>query len=282
MDIVIDAFVEIIDFKRFPQKMKYGAIGMVFGKVTHGLTTNHFSELVHESQIDGNGVPSVSISQASSAILYEISSEISVALRFLQGCKWFDPQVQFITEGLSPFSEVKAIGWRDEWGISAKVDLAFYLENLCQELELDGQIYTQEWYYAKVSHLYFNDGEIPDVAMTIGVLLSQMWWKLDQEVAAIRGHESISSLDRANKAKQLRVKEQASAKNTVILAFWQKALVEHGPEVMRRDSNAAQAIFAMASEKRPRELQIRRTGKIIGAEAIRKRIVELRRQGKIG
>ena len=109
MDIVIDAFVEIINFKRFPQKVKYGAIGMVFGKVTHGLTTNYFSELVRESQIDKNGVPCVSISQASSAILYEVSSEISVALRFLQGCKWFDPQVQFITEGLAPFSEVKAM-----------------------------------------------------------------------------------------------------------------------------------------------------------------------------
>jgi hypothetical protein len=277
-----EAYVEIIDFKRFPQKMKYGAIGMVFGKVTHGLTANFFSELIHSSQLDADGNPNVSVSAASRAIMYEVSSEISVALRFLQGCNWFDENVSFITTGVEPFSEVEVHGWRHEWGIPAKVDVSFYLEDVCEELELDGLIYSQEWYYAKASHLYFKEVEVPDVAMTIGILLSQMWWKLDQEVAALRGHENLDSLDRANKAKKLRMKEQASAKNTVIQAYWHKALAEHGAEIMRRDSNAAQAIFAMATEKRPRELQIRSTGKIIGAEAIRKRLVELRRRGKIG
>lgn len=277
-----ETFVEILDFKRFPQQMKYGAIGMAFGKITHGLTTNYFSELIHKFQLDEDGNPIVSVSAASNAIMYEISSEISVALHFLQANNWFDEKVQFTIVGLEPFSEIHAEGWQDEWGISAKVDLAFYLEDVCQELELDGQIYTQEWYYAKASHLYFKDVEIPDVAMTIGILLSQMWWKLDQEEAALRGHDSISSLDRANKAKKLRMKEQTSAKNTVIQAYWQKARNELGAEVMRRDSNAAQAIYAMASKKRPRELQIRSTGKIIGPEAIRKRLVELRRESKIG
>ena len=55
MDNPKEAYVEIIDFKRFPQKMKYGSIGMVFGKVTHGLTTNFFSELIHEFQLDAEG-----------------------------------------------------------------------------------------------------------------------------------------------------------------------------------------------------------------------------------
>ena len=282
MDHRSGAFVEIIDFKRFPKKMKYGAIGMVFGTVTHGLTTNYFSELVHETQLDAEGNPSLSISDATNAIMYELSAEISVALRFLQGCNWFGEDVQFVTVGSQPIEDLQVDGWRDEWNVSAKVDLAFFLEDICQELELDGLIYTQEWYYAKVSHLYFKDGEIPNFAMTIGILLSQMWWKLEQEKAAMRGHKNSISLDRANRAKKLRMEEQTSAKNTVILSFWQKALAEHGSEVMRRDSNAAQAVYAMAFEKRPRELQLRSTGKIIGAEAIRKRIIELRREGKIG
>ena len=51
---------------------------------------------------------------------------------------------------------------------------------------------------------------------------------------------------------------------------------------MRKDSNAAQAIFAIASRKRPKELQIKSTGEIIGVEAIRKRISALRKLEKIG
>ncbi len=195
MDIENTTHVEIIDFKRFPQKMKYGAIGMAFGKITHGLTTNYFSETVHEIQLGDDGMPLISISEASNGILYKIASEISIALLFLQGCGWFEDHLQFVAEESSPFGEVAVEGWRTEWNISAQVDLQHYLEDVCQELELDGQIYTQEWYYAKVSHLYFKDGDIPDVAMTIGILLSQMWWKIEQEAAAVRGHDNITSLD---------------------------------------------------------------------------------------
>ncbi len=262
--------------------MKYGGVGMVFGKINHGLTTNYFSEIFYESQVGSDGVPVVSLQAASKAILYDIASEISVALRFLQGREWFDANVQFSTTGLPPFSEIVVDGWRAEWGNSTRVDLEFYLEDLCQELELNDLIYSQEWYYAKASYLYFKDHKLPDHAMTIGILLSQMWWKLEQEDAAIRGRENQRSLDRANLAKKLRMKEQATAKDTVLVMYWHRALQEHGAEVMKRDSNAAQAIFAMATERRPRELQIRSSGKIIGAEAIRKRLVELRRQGKIG
>lgn len=277
-----EVFVEVIRFDRFPQKMKYGGVGMVFGKISRGLTTNYFSEIFYESQIGEDGVPLVSAQAASKAILYDIASEITVALRFLQGRGWFEEKVQFSSTGMPPFSEIVVDGWRTAWGDSTRVDLEFYLEDLCEELELNGLVYTQEWYYAKVSHLYFKDHNIPDYAMTIGILLSQMWWKMEQEDAAIRGRENQTSLDRANIAKKLRMREQTTAKNAVLVAYWNRALAEHGAEVMRRDSNAAQAIFALATEQRPRELQIKKSGKIIGAEAIRKRLVALRRQGKIG
>lgn len=135
----------------------------------------------------------------------------------MQGCGWFDEDVKFSSTGFAPFSEVIVEGWRNGWSDSTRVDLQYYLEDVCEELELSGQIYTQEWYYAKVCLLYFQDAEIPDVAMTIGILLSQMWWKLEQETAALRRHESISSLNRANQAKKLRMKELTSAK---IGSFW--------------------------------------------------------------
>ena len=86
-------FVEIIDFKEFPKKMKYGAIGMVFGKVTNGLTTNFFSELYYPFQLDENGIPEITVQSALGAINYCLSDEIMGALVFLQGQNWFDENV---------------------------------------------------------------------------------------------------------------------------------------------------------------------------------------------
>lgn len=123
MDDNSEPFVEIIDFKRFPQKMKYGAIGRAFGKVQHGRKINYFSELVHVSQLDSNGNPNISVSQATSAILYKITAEVATALRFLQGCGWFSEEVEIVTTGLSQNDELAIEGWREEWNISARVDL---------------------------------------------------------------------------------------------------------------------------------------------------------------
>jgi len=47
--------IEIIDFKLFPQKINGGAVGMVFGKIIHGMTANFFSELIFPYQIETTG-----------------------------------------------------------------------------------------------------------------------------------------------------------------------------------------------------------------------------------
>jgi len=68
----------------------------------------------------------------------------------------------------------------------------------------------------------------------------------------------------------------------VIASYWAEAASELGPEVMRRDSNAAQAIYAIALKRRPKEMQLKSTGEIIGVDAIRKRLLALRKLEKIG
>lgn len=117
------------------------------------------------------------------AVRYSVASEILVAVRFLQGHGWFESDVSFFIDGTELFEEVHANGWKSErcsggeWGIPERVDMAFYLEDVVGELEAEGREYSKEWYYAKVSQLYFSDVEIPDVAMTIGILLAQLWWR---------------------------------------------------------------------------------------------------------
>ena len=51
---------------------------------------------------------------------------------------------------------------------------------------------------------------------------------------------------------------------------------------MRRDNNAAQAIYAIAVKKQPKEMQLKSTGEIIGVDAIRKRLPSLRKMKIIG
>lgn len=280
--------LEIIDYKSFPQPLEVGAVGMVFGKISNGLTANFFSELIYPFHLDADGKPSISFQFALNAIRYSATSEVLVAVQYLQGHGWFERGVEFVISGKDPFDKVQARGWKsergssDEWGVSEQVDMAFYLEEIVGELELDGREFSKEWYYAKVSHLYFSDVEVPDVAMTMGILLAQLWWRADLGDVAERGHANSEALQKANHARKERSKTQSEDKNRVISEYWFEARAELGSETMRRDSNAAQAIYAIAMQKRPRELLVKASGEVIGVEAIRKRISALRKLGKIG
>ena len=181
---------------------------MALGKVINGLTANYFSELVYPFHLDEDDKPKFSVESAIAAIRYSVCSEITVALRYLQGRNWFDEEIKFWVDGLEPLDEIRLEGWSENWDTAAKIDLAYFLEDVCAELELADQAFTQEWYYAKVSHHYFSDIEVPDVAFTIGILLSQMWWKLDFEAAALRGAANIESLERANRARATHSRSQ--------------------------------------------------------------------------
>lgn len=280
--------LEIIDYKSFPKPLGVGAVGMVFGKITNGLTANFFSELIHPFHLDANGYPSIDISFALNAIRYSATSEVLIAVQYLQGHGWFESEVEFFISGVDPYDEVHAKGWKsergsgDEWGIPERVDMAFYLEDVVGELEAEGKELSKEWYYAKVSHLYFSDIEISDVAMTIGILLAQLWWRADLGDVAERGHANSEALQKANSARKERSKVQSEDKNKLISQYWFEALGDVGAETMRRDSNAAQAIYAIAMRKRPKELLVKSTGEVIGVEAIRKRISALRKLDKVG
>jgi hypothetical protein len=280
--------LEIIDYKSFPQPLGVGAVGMFFGKVSNGLTVNFFSELIYPFHLDADGKPSISSQFALNAIRYSATSEVLVAVQYLQGHGWFESDVEFFISGEDPFDELQARGWKsergssDDWGVAERVDMAFYLEDVVGELELNGNEFSKEWYYAKISHLYFSDVEVPDVAMTMGVLLAQLWWRADVGDVAERGRANSAALQKANSARKKHSKAQSEGKNKVISEYWFEARAELGNEVMRRDSNAAQAIYAIAMRKRPKQLLIKATGEVIGVEAVRKRVSALRKLEKIG
>ncbi|MEP2528334.1 MAG: hypothetical protein ABJH78_10160, partial [Lentilitoribacter sp.] len=188
----------------------------------------------------------------------------------------------------NPFDEIQAKGWKSEggsvekWGVHERVDMASYLEDVVNELETECKQFSKEWYFAKIAQLYFSDIEIADVAMTIGILLAQLWWRDDLGDVAERGHSNSEALQKANSARKERSKVQSEDRNNIIAQYWFDAMAEFGAETMRRDSNAAQAIYVIAMRKRPKELLIKATGEVIGVEAIRKRISALRKLNKLG
>ncbi len=274
--------VEIIDYKKFPQRQKYGVVGIVFGKVINGLTINYFSTSVFSSELGEDGQPIIRVERAIGSICYEISSEISTALLYLQANNYIDEKVGISVVGAEPFHEVELEGWSECWDTKAQVDLAFFLEDVCEELETKGQAFSQEWFYAKICHLYFTDKEIPDVSFTIGILLSQMWTKLEHEAATIRGISNQTALQKANSEKQIVIKKRAEEKKAEIVKLWHRVCKEHGADAMRKDSNAAQAIYAVAESEKPKALIIRTSGNVIGVEAIRKTLGLLRKDGKLG
>ena len=261
---------------------------MVFGKVSNGLTVNFFSELIYPFQLDSEGKPTISVQFALNALRYSATSEVLVAVQYLQGHGWFEREVEFYISGKDPFDELRARGWKsersssEEWGVSEQVDMAYYLEDVVGELELDGREFSREWYYAKVSHLYFIDVNVADVAMTMGILLAQLWWRADHEDVVERGLANSEALQKANLARKERSKIQSEEKNKVISKYWLEARAELGMETMRRDSNAAKAIYAIAVRKRTKQLLVKATGEVIGVEAIRKRISALRRLKRVG
>lgn len=273
--------VTIHDFTRFPKKMRFGVVGTVLGEVSNGMTSNFFSGVVFQPQLTGDVIPTVSVANALSSISYSIAPEIIVALRFLQEKGWFDKSVRFSTKTTGA-CEVVVLDWGNTPGEASFIELAFYLEDVCQELESASREYSPEWFYAKISHLYCEDRDNPDIIFTIGILLSQLWMKEKHENAALRGAENEASLLRANKVRKAQSPALTKAKNMAIVELWNKAFDQFGADTMRHDSNAAQAIYELAFSLRPKELLVKSTGDVIGTEAIRKRIISLRKTGELG
>lgn len=268
---------EITDYKSFPEPTFVGAVGMVFGRISNGLTTSFFSQMVYPFQLDANGYPSIDVSFALNAIQYSVASEVLIAVQYLQGHGWFESEVEFFISVKYSLEQLHTRGWTSE-----SVGIVFYLEDVIEELQAEGKEFSVEWYYAKVAQLYFRDGDVPDVAMTIGILLAQLWWKVDLGDVTELGFASSEGLQKANSARKNSIKAQSEAKNRVLAEYFFEAAAEFGSETMRRDSNAALAIYEIALRKRPKELLIKSSGEIIGVDAIRKRISELRKLKIVG
>lgn len=137
--------------------------------------------------------------------------------------------------------------------------------------------YSETFYAALVRYHYY----ISENDFLAGYLWAEMVWKFMHERSALAGEKNLSALAAAELAKPKKAASRRSAKLKCVSRLWWEARKELGARNMHKDTNAAQAIYALAEKERPSELLVKKTGAVIKPEAIRRLLSVLRNSGKI-
>ena len=175
-------------------------------------------------------------------------------------------------EVLSTFDKELLVKFKTEagnnWIIAA---VAFYVFR-------NFQTYSLEFYAA--SALY--ETYVLKRPFRAGYITAEMIWKFKHETSVILGQKNKKALKAAEDAKPIKAALKKEHKLNRITKIWHQQSVELGNNAMRKDANAAQAIYVKAVKDRYPELLIKRSGKVIGPDAIKRFLLELRELGKIG
>ena len=95
-------------------------------------------------------------------------------------------------------------------------------------------------------------------------------------------NKNKKALQSAEAAKPIKTKAKRQQKLERIAKLWHHLKAKMGANAMRKDTNAAQAIHVEAAKHRYPELLIKETSEVIGPEAIRRLLSELRELDKVG
>jgi hypothetical protein len=114
-----------------------------------------------------------------------------------------------------------------------------------------------------------------------GYITAEMIWKFRHESFAILGQKNKKALQAADAAKPIKAKERKKQKLELVAKIWHQQKTELGANAMLKDTNAAQAIHINAEKHQYPELLIKKTGKIIGVDAIKRLLPKLRELGQI-
>ncbi len=275
--------VRVLDWKLFPERRSGGPAGMAFFEIEDQITLNYGSDFFWPFQQNEDGSPNISVSSATRSLNYELASEVSVAINKLKEAGWL-AETTHVTHksGGDGGLVVQVSKWRDDNGQEDRNDLYEFLSDIEEELLLSNKAFSEDWYFARIAKMYFCETWVsPSSAFNIGILVAQMWWKFQHEESAILGEKNASSLSAAEAAKKLAASERRIEKMECVSRLWHEAKQKFGGAEIRKDTNAAYAIKALAEEQLPDALKIKTSGKIVGADAIRRLLPELRSQGKI-
>jgi hypothetical protein len=178
-----------------------------------------------------------------------------------------------LTQGVaSTFDEARLTKLKSEFGDS------WIIEAVASYVFRNFETYSLEFYAA--SALY--EILVLKRPFRAGYIAAEMIWKFKHEGSAILGQKNKKALQAAEDAKPVKAQTRRHKKLVLVTKLWHQEKIELGAEVMRKDTNAAQAIHFNATKHRYPELLVKTTGKVLGPDAIRRLLPELRTQGKIG
>ncbi|MDE0994873.1 MAG: hypothetical protein OSA23_17180 [Rhodospirillales bacterium] len=115
-----------------------------------------------------------------------------------------------------------------------------------------------------------------------GYITAEMIWRFEHETSALLGQKNKKALQAAEDAKPIRAKLKREQKLDRVAKIWHEQAVELGNNAMRKDSNAAHAIYVKALKGRYPELLVKKSSKVIGPDSIKRLLPELRERDKIG
>lgn len=164
-----------------------------------------------------------------------------------------------------------------------------YLHDAYFELKIVEQPFSLSWYLLRAATLYYryanvnlpDDVEAVDAAFTVGSLLGEAAWKFQYEKLAMLGLDGTEALSKARRQKAEMRGKTAALKEMKILELWRAVRAQNGLEAVRFDSNAALHIVEMVKRERVLELTVKSSGKPISHETIRRKLAELRAEGKL-
>lgn len=296
---------ETVQFDLFPPGKRFMKdVGMALVKIEHGLVSHYVDFNYSVTQQLPDGGPDLAKIAVLSHLHYEIDTHISVIAKALKDSGYFSDKTEVSTTFFDENqNNVVLLNWSEDMEETTFVDLvqpfsdkwdrlqkllhsngrlARYLYGILLKLEKEGKEFTGDWYRVKILHLYFQSFNVSlDSAFSIGILHEQMYWRFQHESDAVSGQKNQLARDAAELAKPIKAAERKSAMLECVARLWHEAKNELGQQAMRMDTNASQAIFALAEKEKPLPLLVKKTGKVKGPDAIRRLLPELRSLGKI-
>lgn len=157
--------------------------------------------------------------------------------------------------------------------------------------------FSTVWYAAEMAerrhnmlefeHSYFGRpdiGRLIEQTFLLGRALSDLSWRKNIYDEALKGVFRYENLRQANQSKKLKAPQKRRLRRNAVLSLW-KEVCSIDNTLKRSDVNASKAIILLLKERpkdpRFKPMQMKASEDLIGVDAIRKHIAELRKVEKL-
>lgn len=298
----LSGLVRLLDYQKFegrPVFYSEDAVGHIFVEIKNGLVSNYVDCVIYRDDIDNEGNPILSKINFTSYLNYDLHAEVTVCLMELSRLGVFSKSISIST--LMVEDGKRAI-WVKNWsedaqivdepipkdvfkpGFSVNVPEAF-IKILLLKMEETERLkgsFSRTWYLLKICLLYFLRGELTaNRIYSIGYFSAQMHEKFRMEEDAIRAKKAEIFRQKGTLKNSFSAPQKRERKEAVIIGLRDEVIETHGLAAVRVGKLEAYHIHELAKIRKPPELIIKTTKKVIAENSIKNILSKLRKSGKI-